>query len=137
MSEAVLIDADVTDETGVDTVILSYFNGTAWTNITMTWTGSEYHGVIPALAAGTIVYYKFYANDTLGFSAVSSTFSYTVTTTTTTTTTGTSTTSTGTTSGTGSTIPDGQLDALRLILLLTGVLVLVVLYVVYARRRSK
>jgi len=122
-TESVTITVNVTDASGVDTVILSYYNGTAWINVTMSWDGSKYVGVIPAFPLDTIIQYKMYANDTLGNWAVTITFNYTV---------GTITTIT-TTSG----VNGGQPDYLVLALLLTGVLVLLVLYVAMSRRRSK
>ncbi|MHA1851544.1 MAG: S8 family serine peptidase [Candidatus Thorarchaeota archaeon] len=143
--DSVTIDVPVSDETAVDTVILSYHNGTTWSNVTMSWTGSDYQGVIPALPTGTLVSYDILANDTSGNWAVAGAYSYTVqtatTTTTTTTTTSsgtTSTTDTTTTTTTSSPIPtDGELDTLRLALLLTGVMILVVFYIIYNRRRSR
>ncbi|MHA1863134.1 MAG: S8 family serine peptidase, partial [Candidatus Thorarchaeota archaeon] len=86
-TESVNIDIGVSDVSGVDTVILSYYNGTTWTNVTMTWSGSGYEGLIPALPNGTIVSYRIYANDSIGNWAVSGTFGYTVQDSTTTTTT--------------------------------------------------
>jgi len=130
-TESVIIEVIVTDDTGVDTVILSYYNGTAWTNITMTWSGSSYNATIPAFPAGTTVNYRFYANDTLGYWATSSTFSYTVSTPTTTTTT----TTTGTTGTT--TPPPVDPDYLRIAILLSAVFALIVVSVVCSRKRSK
>jgi len=143
--DSVTIDVPVSDDTAVDTVILSYHNGTTWFNVTMSWTGSDYTGVIPALLNGTLVSYNILANDTSGNWAVAGTFSYTVqtastTTTTTTTTTGTTSTTdtSSTTTTTSSPIPtDGEPDTLRLALLLSGVMILLVFYIVYNRRRSR
>ncbi|MGY5857803.1 MAG: S8 family serine peptidase [Candidatus Thorarchaeota archaeon] len=131
--DSVTIDVPVSDDTAVDTVILSYHNGTTWFNVTMSWTGSEYTGIIPALPNGTLVSYNILANDTSGNWAVAGAYSYTVQTASTTTTTN----ATTPTSTTGPTPPDSELDTLRLALLLTGVIVLFVVYVVYGRRRSK
>ncbi|MHA2313427.1 MAG: hypothetical protein ACXADF_18260, partial [Candidatus Thorarchaeota archaeon] len=94
-NESVLVNVVVTDPSGVDTVILSYYDGSTWFNITMTWSESVYENTIPALPDGTEVQYRFYANDTIDNWNVSGTYSYTVTdptpTTTTTTTTPTAT----------------------------------------------
>ncbi|TFH08493.1 MAG: hypothetical protein E4H14_06365 [Candidatus Thorarchaeota archaeon] len=107
-TESVLVEVNVTDVSSVDTVILSYNNGTTWMNITMSWNGVTYNATIPAYPNGTTIEYRFYANDTLGFWATSSISSYTVGSATTTTTTTTSTTTTPIT-----TIPpDGQVDTL-------------------------
>ncbi|MHA2359202.1 MAG: S8 family serine peptidase, partial [Candidatus Thorarchaeota archaeon] len=127
-TDIVIIQVNVTDVTGVDTVILSYFNGTAWTNVTMTWNGISYNATIPAFPSGTTVDYRFYANDTLGYWATSSIFSYTVTPST-----GTITTTTTTTTSP----PPGAPDYLRIAILLTAVFALIVIAVIFSRRRSK
>jgi len=124
-TQSVTIKVNVSDASGVDTVILSYHNGTAWTNITMSWDGSNYVGTIPAFPIGTEIQYKIYANDTLGFWAVTSTFSYTVGAVTTTTTT------------TTTPIDGTEPDYLILALMLCGVLVLVILFAAVGRRKSK
>ena len=144
--DSVTIDVPVSDNVAVDTVILSYHNGTTWFNVTMIWTGTQFEGVIPAFPNGTLVSYRILANDTSNNWASTGTFSYTVqlasttTTTTTTTTTGasgTTTTDTSTTPTTTGTPTQEQLDTLRLALLLSAVLVFMVIYVLYGRRRSK
>ncbi|MFW9870027.1 MAG: S8 family serine peptidase [Candidatus Thorarchaeota archaeon] len=127
-TEYVVITVEVTDVSGVHTVILSYYNGTAWTNVTMTWNGSSYNATIPALPAGTTVNYRFYANDTLGFSTVSSTYSYTVSSPATTTT---------TTTTTPTTPPPGEPDYLRIAILLSAVFIVIVIAIVLSRRRPK
>jgi hypothetical protein len=131
-TESVLIDVTVTDISGVDTVILSYYNGTAWYNVTMTWTGSSYEGVIPAHPNGTAINYRFYANDTLDNWSASTMFGYTVTdpgpTTTISPTTGSPTTSSP---------PPTEPDYLRLAIILSGVLALILLSVVCGRRRAR
>ena len=114
-TEIVTIKVNVSDASGVDTVILSYSNGTTWINVTMSWDGLNYVGVIPAFPADTEIQYRMYANDTLGFWAITSIFSYTVE------------------SATTSTEP----DYLILALILCGVLVLVVLFVAVGRRKTK
>jgi hypothetical protein len=92
-TESVSVNVDVTDASGVDTVILSYYDGTTWFNITMTGTEPNYEGTIPALPNGTEVQYQFYANDTIGNWKVTEIDNYIVTDPTTTTTTTTTTTS--------------------------------------------
>jgi len=141
-TQTVLINVTVTDDVAVDTVILSYYNGSTWFNITMSWNGWTYYDeTIPAFPVGISVNYRFYTNDTSGNWAVSGTFSYTVTnpsTTTTTTTTTTITTSTGTTNTTTptTTLPAGP-DYLRIAILLSAIFALIVLSVVCSRRRSE
>ncbi len=139
-TESVLINVTVTDASGVDTVILSYYNGTIWFNITMIWVGSSYEATITALPDGTTVYYRFYANDTLDNWSVSGTYSYTVNDSTATTTTGpTTTTTTGPTTGgpTSTTPPPEEPDYLRLAILLSAVLVLIILALVCSRRKPR
>ncbi len=144
-AQSVTMNVSVSDNDALDTVILSYYNGTHWNNVTMSPSGSFYIGIIPALPNGTSVDYWFLANDTSGNWGVTGVFNYVVldTTTTTTTTTTTGTTSSGTTtSGTSTTTPattastDEQLDTLRLALALSVVFAFIVLYIVYSRRRS-
>ena len=79
-SETVTIYANITDNIRVKTVILSYYNGSAWTNITMIHneTTGLYVGVIPNLPQNTTVQYKIYAVDYSGNWVVSDTYSYTV-----------------------------------------------------------
>ncbi len=147
--DTVTVSVSVTDASGVDVVVLRYFNGTAWNNVTMSHTGYIYSGTIPAFPNGTVITYRFYANDTLGNNITSSDHSYTVydppTTTTTTTTiptgtttTGTSTTSTttNTSSSTSNTNPIRP-DYLYLALMLSAVLALVILSCVVSRRRER
>jgi hypothetical protein len=131
-TQSVILNVTVSDASGVDTVIFSYYNGTLWSNITMTLTGSYYEATIPALPNGTIVNYRFYANDTLNNWSVSSTFSYTVTDHTTTTPTSPTTGGPTTTSP-----PPEEPDYLRLALILSAVLALLILAVVYSRRSPR
>ncbi|MFW9887972.1 MAG: hypothetical protein ACFFER_07310 [Candidatus Thorarchaeota archaeon] len=76
--ESVLVEVDVTDTSGVDTVILSYYDSTTWFNITMTGAEPDYEGTIPAFPHETEVQYRIYANDTIDNPSVSGTYSYTV-----------------------------------------------------------
>jgi len=77
--ESVTVKANATDQqSGVDVVVLSYFNGSQWTNVTMTLE-SLYVAKIPALPYGTKVQYKLYALDNVGNSRATETYSYTVT----------------------------------------------------------
>jgi hypothetical protein len=132
-TEIVTINVTVTDVSGVDTVILSYYNGTTWVNITMTLTGSYYEGVIPAFPNGTAINYRFYANDTLDNWSVSGTYGYTVTDT------GPpiTTTGTGTQPPTSTSPPPTEPDYLRLAILLSTVLALIILTIVCSKRRQK
>lgn len=62
-NESVAVEANISDQqSGVDVVILSYFNSSKWINITM-MQESLYTATIPALPYGTIVRYKLYALD--------------------------------------------------------------------------
>ena len=133
-SDSPLLNVSVTDISGVDTVILSYWNGTAWYNSTMTLIGSFYIGSIPAHPNGTAINYRFYANDTLYNWSVSTMFGYTVNDSPPITT-GTTTTVTNTTSPTPTT-PESP-DYLRIALLLSAVFALIILSIVCSRRRSK
>jgi len=78
--ESVTILVDVDDESGVSNIILSYNDGSAWINVSMTYvpTIRYYKAVIPTYPAGTIIFYKVYACDTYENWAVSSTYNYTV-----------------------------------------------------------
>ncbi len=102
------INVTVTDESGVDTVILSWSNTTSWYNSTMLFDVGHYSYYIPAHIAGTNITYMFYANDTLNNWATSPEYNFTIsalitTTTTTPTTTTTTTPTTTTTTSTSST----------------------------------
>lgn len=141
-TQSVTINVTVTDMSGVDTVILSYYNSSTWFNVTMTWTGSYYEGMIPAFPNGTPINYRFYANDTLDNWSVSAMFGFTVTDpgttpTTTTTTTGTTTGTTTTGGPTSTSPPPTEPDYLRLAVILSAVLALIILAVVCNRRRAR
>jgi hypothetical protein len=71
------IEANVTDDVHVDTVILNYSNSTAWFNLTMI-KGEFYNATIPGLPWSTQVSYRVYANDTSGKWSVSDLYSYRV-----------------------------------------------------------
>ncbi len=140
-TQTVTIGITVTDVSGVDTVILSYYNSTTWFNVTMNWTGSEYEGIIPHFPNGTPINYRIYANDTLDNWSMSTMFGYTVTdpgtTTTTTTTTGTTTGTTTTGGPTTTSPPPTEPDYLRLAVILSAVLALIILAVVCNRRKGR
>jgi subtilisin family serine protease len=135
-TQTVTINVTVSDISGVDTVILSYYNGTTWFNVTMIWTGSYYEGIIPAFPNGTPINYRIYANDTLDNWSVTTMFGYTVTDPgpSTTPTTGPSTTTTPTPS---TSPPPTEPDYLRLVVFLSAVLALILLAVVCNRRKSR
>lgn len=62
-NESVTVKVNISDhQSGVDVVILSFFNGSKWLNITA-MQESLYSTTIPALPYGTIVQYKVYACD--------------------------------------------------------------------------
>ena len=79
--ETVSVSAEVAEPSnasGVELVILSYWNGSDWTNVTMTMEDMLYTETIPALPNGTTVQYKILARDSAGNWADSDVFSYTV-----------------------------------------------------------
>ncbi len=131
--QEVNITVTVTDDTAVNMVVLSYYNGTAWINLTMSGSNNDYSAIIPGLPGGTEVIYRIYAQDTIGNWAVSSDYSYTVQSETTTTTTTTTTTSTAT--STTTTTP-GDPEYLILALMLASILGLIILAALYNRRRN-
>jgi hypothetical protein len=124
--------ASVTDPSGVDSVILSFYNGTHWNNVTMIWNGTHYIANIPDLSLGTTVTYRIHSNDTLDNWSTSSDYQYIVGTVTTTTTTSTTTTTTTTTSPT--TTPTTNL---MIAIMLGFILLLIVFSIVLSRRRAK
>jgi len=80
--ETVTISAVVTEPQNasqVGFVILSYWNGFAWTNTTMTFSDGQYVATIPALPYGTVANYIVYGFDRAGNLAVSDVYSYSVT----------------------------------------------------------
>lgn len=93
-TEAVNVTVQVTEPTapatasGVQNVILSYWQGSSWTNLTMprisgTLYNGQYRETLPKLPYGTEVAYKIYAQDNAGNWALndnsSAYFNYTVT----------------------------------------------------------
>lgn len=80
-NESVTVYATVTEPpnaSGVKLVIVSYWNVSAWVNVTMT-EGSVYTAVIPALPYATTVQYRVSASDYAGNWATSDVYSYNVT----------------------------------------------------------
>ena len=77
----VTVYANISDPIGVKIAILSYFNGTSWLNVTLTYNSATglYEGTIPAQPANTKVRFKIYACDNAGNWAVSEEYSYVVT----------------------------------------------------------
>ncbi len=63
---------------GLDSVLLSYWNGSSWVNRTMTLREGVYEAVIPALPYGTAVKYRVYAVDKAGNVNVTRTYVYAV-----------------------------------------------------------
>ena len=77
--DTVRVTANITDISGVHTVILMYStNQSSWINITMAFnsTTNLYEANIPPMPTGTTVYFKIYANDTLGNWNISKVYSY-------------------------------------------------------------
>jgi len=81
-NQSVSVFAEVDEHpnaSGVELVILSYRNGSDWTNVTMTLENTLYTATIPALPYGTTVQYKIFARDFAGNWAGSDVYSYEVT----------------------------------------------------------
>jgi hypothetical protein len=130
-TDTVDVGVIVTDVSGVDTAILTYYNGTHWSNITMTWNGTHYEATIPALPMGTTVTYRIYSNDTLDNWSTSSDYQYivgSIITTTITTTTSPPTTTTEP--------PPDEPNYLRIAIMLGFVLLLIVFSIILSRRRA-
>lgn len=70
--------SEPTNASGISTVILSYHDGSAWTNVTMTLSKGVYTAQIPGLKNATHVQFKIYARDNAGNWATSSVQEYTV-----------------------------------------------------------
>ena len=124
-TDSVTVRVTVTDPSGVHTVIMSYYNGTTWLNVTMTWTGSVYEATIPALPDGTSVTYRFYANDTIGNWSVSGDHNYSVS------------DAPPTTGPTPTSPPPTEPDYLRLAIILSAVFALIILGVVCSKRKKR
>lgn len=80
-NETVLVFVNATEPefaSGVKELILSYNNGTSWTNVTMTPQEGLYAATIPEFAFGTTVQYRVYAFDSAGNWASVDVYSYTV-----------------------------------------------------------
>jgi len=77
----VTISVNVSDASGIDTVIISYSNDTVWYNVTMVYQNGLYVAVLPPMPFGTLVRYKIIANDTIGNTVVTNVYSYIVSTT--------------------------------------------------------
>ena len=78
-SQSVEVTVHATDPSGVTQMILSYHEGILWHNVTMTLSGGDYIGTIPALDYSTSVLFKVYACDGQGNWGVTPMGSYTVT----------------------------------------------------------
>lgn len=78
--QQVLVIVNVTDDSNISQVILSYYNGTSWNNVTMDFNSTNilYQAKIPALSIGLQVQYKIYATDEYYNWVESPTYSYTV-----------------------------------------------------------
>ncbi|MFX1562551.1 MAG: hypothetical protein ACFFDP_04515 [Promethearchaeota archaeon] len=80
--DKVTIKCEVTDDAGITYVILSYYNGTNWVNVTMKgqwWVkAANYTATIPIFPERFVVFYRLYVNDTQNAWLNSSLFNYTV-----------------------------------------------------------
>ncbi|MFW9965454.1 MAG: S8 family serine peptidase, partial [Candidatus Sifarchaeia archaeon] len=129
-TDTVDVGVIVTDLSDVDTVILTYHNGTHWNNITMNWNGTHYEATIPALPLDTTVTYRVMANDTLDNWSVSGDTVYVVGSSITTPTVTTTTTTTTTTP----VLPE-EPDYLMIALMLGIIMLLIVFSIALSRRR--
>ena len=79
-TDTVKIFANITDENDVSEAILSYYNGTSWINVTMTYNISTglYEATIPPYPAGTVIKYMIYAADVYENWATSDIYEYTI-----------------------------------------------------------
>ena len=78
--EAVLT-CQITDDARISVVILSYYNGTHWVNVTMHGTGGKlanYTATVPPFHERTVISYRVYANDSQNAWLNSTVFTYTV-----------------------------------------------------------
>lgn len=78
--EWVVVTGQISDDAQIDTVLLSYYNGTQWTNVTMfgiPGKQANFTASIPPFPEREIVEYKIYANDTQN-AWTNSTVQYTV-----------------------------------------------------------
>lgn len=143
-TENVQVTAQITDDSSMDDVVLSYSinGGSSWTNVTMVPDSTDWIGTIPSMAVGISVMYKVFASDVFSNSVVSSTQSYTVvaapttTTSTTTTTTGTTDTSTSTTTSSQTSTSQGD-NGTPMVLALSaaaGIVVVLVLVIVLKKK---
>ncbi|MFX1474753.1 MAG: hypothetical protein ACFFCO_04640 [Promethearchaeota archaeon] len=76
-----VVTAEVSDDAKVTTVILSYYNGSHWINVTMHSAKSvttNYTATIPVFPERFEVFYKFYVNDSQNQWFVSQEYSYIV-----------------------------------------------------------
>lgn len=77
-TQKVEVSVTVTDESSISSVILGYFNGSHWNNVSMMYNGTCYTASIQALTNDTHVLYMVYAYDEHGNGAAGSLYSYTV-----------------------------------------------------------
>ena len=75
-SQSITVYANVTDDVGITSVILSYYDG-LWYNVTMALNNGVYQAVIPPHTANTTVIFKIYVEDTYGHWAVSNEYQVT------------------------------------------------------------
>jgi hypothetical protein len=71
----------ITDDARISVVILSYYNGTHWVNVTMHGAGGKlanYTATLPPFHERTVISYRVYANDSQNAWLNSTVFTYTV-----------------------------------------------------------
>ncbi len=72
-SITVNLTINITDISAIDTVIMQWRETAGWTNVTMTNTSSLWNASFPVDDTGGVFYYRVFANDTYGHSAISDT----------------------------------------------------------------
>jgi len=77
--EEVVIEAKVSDPSGVSKALLKYRTDSTWHEVVMQPIGGDtYQATIPAQSHGTIVHFRIWANDTLGNTNQTGEYAYTV-----------------------------------------------------------
>jgi hypothetical protein len=71
----ITVRVTILDISGVDSVLLDYYTGTSWIAINMVPSGSYFEAATPVFPENTIVLFRVFANDSLGNSIWSSTYS--------------------------------------------------------------
>ena len=85
--DTVYVYATISDPSGIENAVLSYYDGEKWTNVTMKLYAApagqspktlNLYATIPPKEGGTVIKYMIYAYDKVGNTRVSNTITYTV-----------------------------------------------------------